>query len=1100
MAANPKQKPTGAAPKKRQENFHAQLVLNRWVVKFFGGNWGELQQQLMKPGLEGMAEDGQTRFFQELTHYRLNSDRLPEHELRRYDGNVARYWGQITERRNREEDAILNMKYFQYLSLIFTELYLDWYFHRPDELLDALNLELAEFNDRQKDNERFMPFTEDDLNKLAFWSATGSGKTLLMHVNWLQYRDYFKAKWQERRSPPPTYLLTPNEGLSKQHLLELEKSGFINAEFKKNTSLSSGINVLCITKLADTDGPDTVAIDRFEGDNLVLVDEGHRGTGTEAGKWLERREKLCATGFAFEYSATFGQAVAKSKTVRQELAKKKIENPSPADIVEAQTRALRETYGKCILFDYSYKFFYHDGYGKDSQILNLPSDYDAELRQNYLTACLLSFYQQLWLHREKHEVVREFNIHKPLLVFVGNKVNDDNSDVFEVVQFLGRFVRDAAQTQHCIQELVTGQSRLLDTQGRRIFENRFQPLNGRAAGEIYQDMLQILFNSANRQELHVVNLKSGGEIALRLGDADPFGLINIGDTAAFMKLCDEKKPAARWFKTDEDSFGSSLFSGINAEESRLNVLIGSRKFTEGWSSWRVSTMGLLNMGRGEGSQIIQLFGRGVRLKGRDFSLKRSKPTERPTGSWLNLMETLNVFGIRADYMLQFKEYLREEGVTPSDEMLEVCFETRRNAGNGNLLTIGLEDGYKDNQVNGFRRTQRPCLFAIPEHLKGKIRLPKARLDLYPRIQSLNTDASKNANQVAIKKHDGKLRDAHFAFMDFDRVYLRLLEYKNQQGWYNLKVSKDDLEVFCRKNSWYVLEIPAPELELTRFCDVRKWEGILVELLDDYTRRYYDAVKRAYESKFIKYVPVAKDSEAFISMYSFEIDDNDDGRVYEERLKELKSILEKSGTDEQVRIGEVSKWNANHMVAICFDRHLFYPLLYIDKDANLPLRMRPLAFNASSEVQFVKDLQTFYGSPAGKKYFAGKDLYLLRNAADRKRGVGFVTAGNYYPDFLLWVIDGDRQYLAVVDPKGIHHLNFDDPKFQLYSEIKNVQKTLQERTGISVELSSFILSDTKFDGIVNNPFETPAELEPRHVLFMDEGPERYLPKLFDRMLG
>ena len=33
---------------------------------------------------------------------------------------------------------------------------------------------------------------------------------------------------------------------------------------------------------------------------------------------------------------------------------------------------------------------------------------------------------------------------------------------------------------------------------------------------------------------------------------------------------------------------------------------------------REGHMGLLNMGQGEGSQIIQLFGRGVRLKGRGF--------------------------------------------------------------------------------------------------------------------------------------------------------------------------------------------------------------------------------------------------------------------------------------------------------------------------------------------------------------------------------------------------------------------------------------------------------------------------------------------------
>ena len=32
-----------------------------------------------------------------------------------------------------------------------------------------------------------------------------------------------------------------------------------------------------------------------------------------------------------------------------------------------------------------------------------------------------------------------------------------------------------------------------------------------------------------------------------------------------------------------------------------------------------NTMGLMNVGKGEGAQIIQLFGRGVRLKGCDLS-------------------------------------------------------------------------------------------------------------------------------------------------------------------------------------------------------------------------------------------------------------------------------------------------------------------------------------------------------------------------------------------------------------------------------------------------------------------------------------------------
>ena len=68
------------------------------------------------------------------------------------------------------------------------------------------------------------------------------------------------------------------------------------------------MTVIDINKLADADGDKTVAIDSFEGNNLVLVDEGHRGSGGEV--WKGYRNKLTQEGFSFEYSATFGQAIA----------------------------------------------------------------------------------------------------------------------------------------------------------------------------------------------------------------------------------------------------------------------------------------------------------------------------------------------------------------------------------------------------------------------------------------------------------------------------------------------------------------------------------------------------------------------------------------------------------------------------------------------------------------------------------------------------------------------------------------------------------------------------------------------------------------------
>jgi len=93
--------------------------------------------------------------------------------------------------------------------------------------------------------------------------------------------------------------------------------------------------------------------------------------------------------------------------------------------------------------------------------------------------------------------------------------------------------------------------------------------------------------------------------------------------------------------------GGSLFDGINDPGTKIDVLIGAKKFMEGWNSWRVSNMGLLNIGRKEGAQIIQLFGRGVRLRGKGFSLKRSAAMDGRHPAHIELLETLNIFAVRA---------------------------------------------------------------------------------------------------------------------------------------------------------------------------------------------------------------------------------------------------------------------------------------------------------------------------------------------------------------------------------------------------------------------------------------------------------------------
>lgn len=175
----------------------------------------------------------------------------------------------------------------------------------------------------------------------------------------------------------------------------------------------------------------------------------------------------------------------------------------------------------------------------------------------------------------------------------------------------------------------------------------------------------------------------------------------------------------------------------------------------------------------------------------------------------------------------------------------------------------------------------------------------------------------------------------------------------------------------------------------------------------------------------------------------------------------------------------------------FDRHLYRPLVHL---ANSDVKVTPVALN-EGEQQFVRDLKAYYD--ANPAYFAGKELYLLRNMS-RGKGIGFFEAGNFYPDFVMWLAqeNGDKQYVTFIDPKGIRRLDgVEDPKIRFHETIRGIEARLGDS---QVTLASFIVSNTPHaqlpDWGVNK-----KELEDSHVLFQNDDPDTYIKKMLSRIL-
>ena len=178
-----------------------------------------------------------------------------------------------------------------------------------------------------------------------------------------------------------------------------------------------------------------------------------------------------------------------------------------------------------------------------------------------------------------------------------------------------------------------------------------------------------------------------------------------------------------------------------------------------------------------------------------------------------------------------------------------------------------------------------------------------------------------------------------------------------------------------------------------------------------------------------------------------------------------------------------------MKALWFGRHLYQPLLYLDTNI---VEISPAPLN-KGERQFVEDLKSFHDGHAD--FFETRELYLLRNLS-KGRGVGFFEADNFHPDFILWVLAGDRQYISFVDPKGIRNLGPTDPKIQFFKTIKDIETRLADP---AVTLNSFIISNTLSHVMTRQWAVNKAAMEARHILFQDEDKDTYVEALLSKML-
>ncbi|RKV24340.1 DEAD/DEAH box helicase family protein [Helicobacter pylori] len=442
---------------------------------------------------------------------------------------------------------------------------------------------------------------ENFINRLAFYMATGSGKTIVI----IKLVELLSVAIRMGLIPKKNIMFfSANEHLIKQFEKEIEKYNR-NKDYSKQIDFK---NLKSVTNkdfyrapkdffqkivlfyyradLMNDEGKENLLNYKDcwdNGENYVILDEAHKGNKTES-KRQAIFSLLSLKGFLFNFSATFTEE---------------------SDLITA-------------VYNLSVGEWVKLGYGKESVLLKknnlnafkeLKDLNDREKEIALLKALLLLGIQKRYK--------TEGYFYDPLMLVFTHSVNVENSDAEIFFKTLARVIENDDESDFLkakddlLEELRVPEFLFSDDKDKdqkykiEVFKESLNRLD-------FKGLKEEVFYASNGHIEVIINPKNNQEIAFKLNTSDKvFCLIKIGDITEW--IC-EKLKSVKVVSKNLSFKEESYFSQI--DKSSINILVGSRTFETGWDSTRPSVILFLNIGLDDDAKklVKQSFGRGVRIE------------------------------------------------------------------------------------------------------------------------------------------------------------------------------------------------------------------------------------------------------------------------------------------------------------------------------------------------------------------------------------------------------------------------------------------------------------------------------------------------------
>jgi len=355
--------------------------------------------------------------------------------------------------------------------------------------------------------------------------------------------------------------------------------------------------------------------------------------------------------------------------------------------------------------------------------------------------------------------------------------------------------------------------------------------------------------------------------------------------------------------------------------------------------------------------------------------------------------------------------------------------------------------------------------------------------------------------MGLSGFERSIPDESLSLVDWERVYLDLLEYKERKRLRNLIIHPDaPRKIIATTTPTRLYRLVADEavVKPTSFSGTKILQEAVTNILRKYTDDYYRIKREQWESNSMVYQPL-DENDPNLSFNRQAVKEGENGGYIVKvprSQSELISAIQKLIADAEA----LYKQESDELPRIHFDQHLYQPLLveYDDLLNTTPPRLK------QSEAQFVHDLKEYWGKERDYK-ITECQVFLLRNLS-RGSGIGFFEERGFYPDFILWIVTGENQHIIFIEPHGM--LNEKAYQYDDMARLHEVLPSLAEEIGTrsgrkGIALDSYVISATKYDDLRKKYVDGSWDREKfsqKHILFMDRNSEYdYMARIFTEQL-